>query len=209
MSLCERMKKGAVQRETPRETPRWKRAPGETLLRILTAVPICDGHDSAIVSINAELVQRGVEVVYLGYHRSVRDIVRAAIQEAVQGIGISSYYGGHVEFFSEVVTELERKGATSIRVFGGGGGTITKTDAQKMQRNGVDRIFFPGTGLSEIGEWVRTTYGPRPNKSESLLRFSRRFAGDFGLAKTRAWLAVGRCWGIARAWFMHTTIACS
>ena len=65
--------------------------------RILTAVPICDGHDSAIITINLELVRHGVEVIYLGYHRSVRDIVRAAIQEDVQAIGLSSYNGGHLE----------------------------------------------------------------------------------------------------------------
>src|SRR5258706_11319512 len=88
-------------------------------LRILTAVPICDGHDSAIITVNLELSRHGVEVVYLGYHRSVRDIVRAAIQEDVQAIGLSSYNGGHIEFFSEVLGRLRRLGASQIGVFGG------------------------------------------------------------------------------------------
>jgi len=66
-------------------------------IRILTAVPICDGHDSAINTINLEFIRHGVEVIYLGYHRSVSDIVRAAIQEDVRAIGISSYNGGHIE----------------------------------------------------------------------------------------------------------------
>src|SRR6476620_6004223 len=92
-------------------------------IRILTAVPICDGHDSAISTVNLELIRAGIEVIYLGYHRSVRDIVRAAVQEDVRGVGISSYNGGHVEFFSEVVQQLRRGGAKDIRVFGGGGGT--------------------------------------------------------------------------------------
>src|SRR5690349_9733691 len=102
-------------------------------LRILTAVPICDGHDSPIITINLELVRHGVEVIYLGYHRSVRDIVRAAIQEDVQAIGLSSYNGGHVEFFSEVLAALRRAGADDIGVFGGGGGTITPDDAKIMK----------------------------------------------------------------------------
>jgi len=67
-------------------------------IRILTAVPICDGHDSAINTINLEFIRHGIEVIYLGYHRSVSDIVRAAIQEDVSAIGISSYNGGHIEF---------------------------------------------------------------------------------------------------------------
>src|SRR5690348_826508 len=95
-------------------------------IRVLTAVPICDGHDSAINTINLELIRHGVEVIYLGYHRSARDIARAAIQEDVRGVGISSYNGGHVEFFSQVVALLREEGATRIKVFGGGGGTITR-----------------------------------------------------------------------------------
>src|SRR6267378_2753883 len=117
--------------------------------RLLTAVPICDGHDSAINTINLEFIHCGIEVVYLGYHRSARDIVRAATQEDVRAIGLSSYNGGHVEFFTEVVDLLKRQGADDIGVFGGGGGTITKADAAIMQKKGVDRIFFAGTPLSE------------------------------------------------------------
>src|SRR2546425_3499373 len=105
-------------------------------IRILTAVPVCDGHDSAIITINLELVRHGIEVIYLGYHRSVRDIVRAAIQEDVRAIGLSSYNGGHIEFFSEVLDLLRRQGAHDIGVFGGGGGTITPADAKVMKHRG-------------------------------------------------------------------------
>src|SRR6266705_4392421 len=104
--------------------------------RILTAVPICDGHDSAINTINLELIRHGVEVIYLGYHRSVSDIVRAAIQEDVRAIGISSYNGGHVEFFAEVVDLLRKRGASDIELLGGGCGTITDDDAAAMKRKG-------------------------------------------------------------------------
>ncbi len=132
-------------------------------IRLLTAVPICDGHDSAITTINLELVRQGFEVVYLGFHRPVSEIVRAALQEGVAGVGISSYNGGHVEFFSEVVTALREAGAEHIGVFGGGGGTITHDDAAEMERRGVDRIFFAGTPLSEMMDWLRQQYGTRPD----------------------------------------------
>jgi methylmalonyl-CoA mutase cobalamin-binding domain/chain len=135
-------------------------------IRILTAVPICDGHDSAINTINLEFIRHGIEVVYLGYHRSVGDIVRAAIQEDVRAIGISSYNGGHVEFFAEVIALLRKGGANDIKVFGGGGGTITHEDATRMKRKGVDNIFFAGTSLAEMIDYVRKHYG-RPRVSRS------------------------------------------
>ena len=133
-------------------------------IRILTAVPICDGHDSAINTINLEFIRHGIEVIYLGYHRSVGDIVRAAIQEDVRAIGISSYNGGHIEFFAEVVALLRKRGS-DIKVFGGGGGTITHDDAAAMKRKGVDKIFFAGTSLAEMTDYVREHYGkPREKR---------------------------------------------
>jgi methylmalonyl-CoA mutase cobalamin-binding domain/chain len=144
-------------------------------IRVLTAVPICDGHDSAINTINLEFIRHGIEVVYLGYHRPVGDIVRAAIQEDVRAIGISSYNGGHVEFFAEVVDLLRRKGADDIKVFGGGGGTITRDDAKIMRRKGVDEIFFAGTSLEEMVKFVHQRYGkprsrrPRPKSADQEL----------------------------------------
>src|SRR5213594_2170179 len=128
----------------------------KTPLRILTAVPICDGHDSPIITINLELVRHGVEVIYLGYHRSAEDIVRAAIQEDVQAIGLSSYNGGHLEFFGEVLALLRRHGAREIGLFGGGGGTITPADASLMKRRGVSEIFFAGTSLDFMTQFIKT-----------------------------------------------------
>src|ERR1700759_3725717 len=132
-------------------------------VRVLTAVPICDGHDSAINTINLEFIRHGIEVVYLGFHRYVGDIVRAAIQEDVAAVGISSYNGGHIEFFAEVVRQLKRRGADDIKVFGGGGGTITHDDQRIMQRRGVDKIFFAGTSLEQMSEYVREQYA-KPRK---------------------------------------------
>jgi len=128
-------------------------------IRILTAVPICDGHDSAINTINLEFIRHGIEVVYLGFHRYVGDITRAAIQEDVAAIGISSYNGGHIEFFAEVVRQLRKQGANDIAVFGGGGGTITHDDAKAMKRSGVDQIFFAGTPLADMVGYVKKHYG--------------------------------------------------
>src|ERR1700736_5257466 len=137
-------------------------------IRILTAGPICDGHDSAINTINLEFIRHGVEVIYLGYHRSVGDIVRAAIQEDVRAIGISSYNGGHIEFFSDVVRQLKKEGADDIKVFGGGGGTITHADAVAMERKGVEKIFFAGTSLDEMANYVHENYGkPRGRRSRA------------------------------------------
>jgi methylmalonyl-CoA mutase len=128
-------------------------------IRVLTAVPICDGHDSAINTINLEFIRHGIEVVYLGYHRYAEDIVRAAIQEDVRAVGISSYNGGHVEFFVEVVKQLRKRGADDIAVFGGGGGTITHDDQRVMQKRGVDKIFFAGTSLTDMVDFVHERYG--------------------------------------------------
>src|SRR5205809_4921663 len=113
-------------------------------IRILTAVPICDGHDSAINTINLEFIRHGIEVIYLGYHRSVADIVRAAIQEDVRAIGISSYNGGHIEFFAAVVDLLRRSGADDIKVFGGGGGPLRITMLQALGRGAGMKISFAG-----------------------------------------------------------------
>jgi methylmalonyl-CoA mutase cobalamin-binding domain/chain len=143
------------------------------MIRILTAVPICDGHDSAINTINLEFIRHGIEVVYLGYNRSAEDITRAALQEDVVAIGISSYNGGHIEFFEEVVHRLGRlRLAPVIKVFGGGGGTITHEDAGDMLERGVDRIFFAGTPLGEMLTYLRAGYS-----DVAQLPYDRSFGG--------------------------------
>ena len=162
-------------------------------IRILTAVPICDGHDSAINTINLEFIRHGIEVIYLGYHRSVGDIVRAAIQEDVRAIGISSYNGGHIEFFAEVVDRLRKRGASDIKVFGGGGGTITHEDAIAMRRKGVEQIFFAGTSLTEMTDYVRDNYGKARKKRSlsksreiELARELTEIEGSYGKGKRPA-----------------------
>jgi methylmalonyl-CoA mutase cobalamin-binding domain/chain len=146
-------------------------------IRVLTAVPICDGHDSAINTINLEFIRHGIEVVYLGFHRYVSDIVRAAIQEDVAAVGISSYNGGHIEFFAEVVKMLKKRGAGDIKVFGGGGGTITHDDQRIMRKRGVDQIFFAGTSLTDMADFVWKRYGKRPKRranSDAEMKLARK-----------------------------------
>ena len=139
-------------------------------------MPICDGHDSAINTINLELIRHGIEVVYLGYHRPASEIVRAAVQEDVRAVGLSSYNGGHVEFFAEVRAQLDALGAQGIGIFGGGGGTITAADAEMMGQQGTDRIFFAGTPLHDMLGWIGERYSKRPDAADDL-------SGDFALAR--------------------------
>ena len=143
-------------------------------VRLLTAVPICDGHDSAINTLNIEFIRHGAEVVYLGFHRSASDIARAAVQEGVAAVGISSYNGGHIEFFRDVRKDLDRRGGARIGLFGGGGGTISQADARRMRRQGTDEIFFAGTPLETIVAFVTKNYGgSRHRWSVSLGREAR------------------------------------
>ena len=145
-------------------------------LRILTAVPVCDGHDSAVTTINIELARHGLEVIYLGYHQSAAAIVRAAIQEDVNVVGLSSYNGGHIVFFKEVADQLKQSGNGDIPVFGGGGGTITQADERVMKRQGTDRIYFAGTPLDAMMVEIKRDYAriAKPNK---------KFKGDRALAR--------------------------
>ena len=129
------------------------RAPGslETApLRFVTAASLFDGHDAAINIMRRLIQAQGVEVIHLGHNRSVDDIVRAAIQEDADGIAVSSYQGGHNEFFRYMVDRLRELGAGHIKVFGGGGGTITPEEIHELMKYGVARIYHPHDGM-ELG----------------------------------------------------------
>jgi methylmalonyl-CoA mutase len=117
-------------------------------LRFVTAASLFDGHDAAINIMRRLIQSQGVEVIHLGHNRSVADIVRAAIQEDADGIAVSSYQGGHNEFFRYMIDMLREQDAEHIRVFGGGGGTITKQEIQELQAYGVERIYDPDDGLA-------------------------------------------------------------
>src|ERR1700744_573663 len=110
-------------------------------LRFVTAASLFDGHDAAINVMRRLIQDSGAEVIHLGHNRSVRDIVRAAIQEDADAVAISSYQGGHTEYFRYAVEMLREAGADHIRVFGGGGGTITPAEIADPEAFGVERIY--------------------------------------------------------------------
>jgi isobutyryl-CoA mutase len=115
-------------------------------IRILTSGSLFDGHDAAI-NIMRRIIQRsGAEVIHLGHNRPVHEIVNAAIQEDVQGIAITSYQGGHNEFFKYAYDLLKEKGAGHIKIFGGGGGTILPTEIEELHAYGITRIYSPDDG---------------------------------------------------------------
>ena len=115
-------------------------------LRFITATSLFDGHDAAINIMRRILQSSGVEVIHLGHNRSVDEVVTAAIQEDVQGIAISSYQGGHIEYFKYAIDLLRERGAARIKLFGGGGGVITKSEIEELQSYGVERIYAPDDG---------------------------------------------------------------
>src|SRR3954466_8316743 len=141
-------------------------------IRFVTAASLFDGHDASINIMRRILQASGAEVIHLGHNRSVEEIVNAALQEDVQGIAISSYQGGHVEYFKYMVDLLKQRGGGHIQVFGGGGGVIVPSEIRELQDYGVARIYSPEDGqrmglAGMIGEMVMrcdqdvSSYAPR------------------------------------------------
>ena len=121
-------------------------ASSATRLRVVTAASLFDGHDAAINIMRRLLQQMGAEVIHLGHNRAVADIVKAGIEEDAHAIAISSYQGGHNEFFRYMVTLLEEQNCGDIKVFGGGGGVIVPDEIRALQSAGVERIYSPEDG---------------------------------------------------------------
>jgi methylmalonyl-CoA mutase len=115
-------------------------------IRVVTATSLFDGHDASINIMRRLLQARGAEVIHLGHNRSASEIVTAALQEDAQAIAVSSYQGGHIEFFGYLLELLRNAGANPIRVFGGGGGTITPAEIAELEQAGVTKIYTPEDG---------------------------------------------------------------
>ena len=115
-------------------------------VRFVTAASLFDGHDASINIMRRILQASGCEVIHLGHNRSVEEIVNCAIAEDAHGIAISSYQGGHVEFFKYMLDLLRERGAGHIKVFGGGGGVIVQAEIKELHDYGVARIFSPEDG---------------------------------------------------------------
>ncbi len=135
------------------------RGPGRRI-RILTAKVGLDGHDRGIKVISRALRDAGVEVIYTGLHQTPEMVADAAIQEGVDGIGISILSGAHMTLFPEVIRLLRDKGAEDIVVFGGG--IVPESDVAELERLGVARVFTPGTSLDEAVTWVKERFGSGP-----------------------------------------------
>jgi methylmalonyl-CoA mutase len=122
-------------------------------LRFVTAASLFDGHDAAINIMRRILQGAGVEVIHLAHNRSVAEVVQTALQEDAQGIAISSYQGGHVEYFKYAVDLLKEAGAEHIKIFGGGGGVIVPEEIKELESYGVERIYSPydGQNLGLVG----------------------------------------------------------
>ncbi len=126
------------------EEPRARKGRGS--IRFVTATSLFDGHDAAINIMRRILQSSGAEVIHLGHNRSVDEVVTAAVQEDAQGVAVSSYQGGHVEYFKYMIDLLRERGGGRIKVFGGGGGVITKDEIVELQTYGVERLYSPEDG---------------------------------------------------------------
>jgi isobutyryl-CoA mutase len=118
----------------------------EQKVRLVTAAALFDGHDAAINIMRRILQSKGAEIIHLGHNRSVAEIVECAIEEDVQGIAITSYQGGHVEFFKYMKDLLNQNGSGHIKIFGGGGGTILPSEIEELHSYGITRIYSPDDG---------------------------------------------------------------
>jgi methylmalonyl-CoA mutase len=117
-------------------------------LRFVTAASLFDGHDASINIMRRLLQSKGVEVIHLGHNRSALEVVEAALAEDVHAIALSSYQGGHMEYFTYVRELLNKAGAHEVRIFGGGGGVITPPEIDELHKRGITRIYHPNDGIS-------------------------------------------------------------
>ncbi|MFW5879344.1 MAG: methylmalonyl-CoA mutase family protein [bacterium] len=140
-------------------------------IRIVTATSLFDGHDASINVMRRVIQSSGAEVIHLGHNRSVQEIVDCAIQENAQAIAITSYQGGHIEFFKYMYDMLKEKGMDDIKIFGGGGGVILPEEAEELHKYGITRIYSPDDGRKMglqgmINEVIEKSDFPRGNDAK-------------------------------------------
>ena len=181
-------------------------------IRVVTAASLFDGHDAAINVMRRILQDSGAEVIHLGHNRSALEIVECAIQEDAHAVAISSYQGGHMEFFTYVRDLLRERGA-EIRIFGGGGGTILPAEAEELHRRGIDRVFSPDDGramglqgmIDEVLEGARRSVRSSLADPEAEVRALRR--GDAGAVARLISAAENGCPGADEAMEMVAEMA--
>lgn len=163
--------------------------PDQDRLRYVTAAALFDGHDASINIIRRLLQQSGAEVIHLGHNRSVPEVVRAVLQEDADAVAISSYQGGHVEFFTFLKQELVSRGLGHVAVLGGGGGVIIPREIEELQAAGIDRIYSPEDGrelglAGIVADMNRITAARRERRGDSPAAVSAAaIAEDFALAR--------------------------
>ena len=191
--------KGKTRQSGSPGTKRAKRAATGAPVRFVTAASLFDGHDVAINIMRRILQGAGAEVIHLGHDRSVDEVVSAAIEEDVQGIAVSSYQGGHVEYFKYMIDLLAEQGRPDIKVFGGGGGVITAAEIEELQDYGVQRIYSPEDGRKigldgMIQDMIVRAQGPGgPGGAGATARFENLKSGNRAdLARVITALELGR-----------------
>jgi methylmalonyl-CoA mutase len=168
--------KTAKRRAAKAKTARGKAQGAEPPVRFVTAASLFDGHDVAINIMRRILQGAGAEVIHLGHNCSVDEVVNAAIEEDAQAIAVSSYQGGHIEYFKYMIDLLKELGRPEIKVFGGGGGVIAATEIAELHKYGVSRIFSPEDGrkigldgiIQEMIKGARAVYRSEKGKSRVL-----------------------------------------
>ena len=153
-ALPKKKTKAAPKRVSTKAKPEVAANPPVAPIRVLIAKPGLDGHDRGAKVITRALRDAGMEVIYTGLHQTPDMIVRSAIQEDVQCVGLSILSGAHMTLFPAVIEQLKREGMEDVVVFGGG--IIPKDDIPLLEQMGVKKIFLPGANTKEIIEWVRT-----------------------------------------------------
>ena len=146
-------------------------------LRVVTAASLFDGHDASINIMRRLLQSMGAEEVHLGHDRSVADVVTAALQEDADAVAISSYQGGHLEFFRYLVDLLREAGAGHVRVYGGGGGVISPDEVESLHDYGVTRIFRPEDG-QRMGLEGKLRIESRASRSSAVATGTSRAAAN-------------------------------
>ncbi|MDE1962004.1 MAG: cobalamin-dependent protein, partial [Xanthomonadaceae bacterium] len=171
-----------------------------TPLRFVTAASLFDGHDAAINIMRRIIQAQGAEVVHLGHNRSVEDVVRAALQEDADAIAVSSYQGGHMEYFKYMVDMLRERGAGHVKVFGGGGGTITPEEIAELQAYGVERIYHPNDGMKlglvemieDVVRRTRAASNARGEREDATLKQGARVDDEISIGHVLSALEEGR-----------------
>ncbi|CAN5664194.1 methylmalonyl-CoA mutase family protein [soil metagenome] len=178
-------------------------------VRLVTAAALFDGHDAAINIMRRILQSKGAEIIHLGHNRSVLEIVECAIEEDVQGIAITSYQGGHVEFFKYMKDLLDENGCGHIKIFGGGGGTILPDEIETLHNYGITRIYSPDDGrqmgLEGMIEDVIKQCG-LPNPSEGGALEPQQWNDELPLTEVRDVRRIARAITLAENGFDYSTM---